>query len=265
MLSDIDFDDTNKKFPHSESETIELKESINFKLLEKYRETLCGFLNGMGGNLIFGIKNNLDIVGIKTNNNDLDKFICDTDMIVSNGLILCRDITKEDKVMTNISPNSIKVKTLINTSQQKFVIITATREPDPNVEYQMKCGKIIRRLNASNYYVKNERFYKEHELNMAVGKLETKLRTLHNENVQIIKKTLQEKDDEIKKLNDENERLKTQLSEIKKLNDENERLKTQLSEANNNVTDYEQYLINPLMDKLNKQTYSNYVYDFFMY
>jgi predicted HTH transcriptional regulator len=239
MLSNQDFD--HPKFPHSENDVIELKESINFNHLSKYRETLCAFLNTSGGHLIFGIKDNLDVVGIRIHDKDLDEFICITDQIISDGLIVCCYIDNQDNFV-KISCDALKTKIIVNSKNKRFFVITTN--PSPNTEYQLKCGSIFRRLNASNYHVKNEKMYKQSELNGVVKKMEYKLRTLHNQNTTSMKKTLQDKDDEI-------EKLKTELY------------------------NYEQYLVNPLMNKLNDNlskddchildTICEYLYDFFTY
>jgi predicted HTH transcriptional regulator len=71
------------KFSYTENDIFEFKESVVAKSFTKYLETICGFLNTKGGYLIFGIKDNLDLVGLKLPNDSIDQFILRIDNIIS--------------------------------------------------------------------------------------------------------------------------------------------------------------------------------------
>lgn len=234
MISDNDFEGST--FRHRESDLIELKEAINLKS-NKYKETICAFLNSnKGGYLIFGIKNNLDIIGLRINDNTIDEFICIIDQIISNGLIMCWNILDHERKITKIAVNTIKTKVVINSRNKKFLIISVS--PDVNTKYQLRDGSIFYRLNASNYYDKTEQIYKYSELCNAVKEAEKKVYVINSKNIEWFQKSLKDKDDEINKL-------KEQL-------------------ANN-----EMYLINPLKSKLNEvmdneqQSFIDYLCSFF--
>ena len=57
----MDFDDLRRLVAGGESETVEFKKST--AQLPRAGETLCGFLNGLGGQVLMGVSPNGDIVG----------------------------------------------------------------------------------------------------------------------------------------------------------------------------------------------------------
>ena len=81
-ISEKDFDKV--KFPYNESDTLEYKESFSDNGMKKYIESICGFLNSGGGKLIFGIKDNLELVGLNLKSNQIDKCILKIDQIIQN-------------------------------------------------------------------------------------------------------------------------------------------------------------------------------------
>lgn len=222
MIHDSDFDGI--EFKHHESDTIELKQSINNNGFNKYRETLCAFLNTKGGHLIFGIKNDLTIVGVSLQNTQIDKFVCMFDQIISGGLIMCWNVLDPNRVISKISPDSIKTKIIVNSQNKKFIIVTA--EPSRYTKYKLTDGSIFYRLNASNYYEKTEQIYKYSDLCLAVKQAEHKVNVINCENIAMFQKILQEKEEEIAKS------------------------KVDLEAANNLIMDYQTYLIKPLVNKL---------------
>jgi predicted HTH transcriptional regulator len=216
MIDIIDFN--GNKFKHYESDEVELKESVNIGLFDKYKETICAFLNNNGGNLIFGIKDNLDIVGLR-DNVELDKFVCRLDAIISGGLIVCYEEDSNNKNIVNILPDAIKTKIIINDVGKKFLLVIVKRED--GMEYQLNNGQIFHRLNASNYNVRSDKLYTQSQLNLSVRVMEKELRKMH-------KKHIDEKDKEIFKLKKELENIKMEIN------------------------DSENYLVKPLMDKINE-------------
>lgn len=249
MITSSDFDDDI--FKYMESDTIELKESIGINSIcfEKYKETICAFLNAKGGQLIFGVKNDLTNVGIRISNDDLDKFICKIDHIISSGFIICSDISTIDLTLNKIPPNSIKTEIIKNLKNKRFLIINV--ETTPNKKYQLSDGTIYHRLSASNYKEKYERIYKQSEYDQAQRNIERRVQKINDNNLQLFKKTLKEKSEHETKL---------QL-ELKKINNQNLNLQSQLKEQNDIIKDYEDYLIKPLIKvnlQQNETTYLNY-------
>lgn len=231
----IDITDFNgDKFKHCESDEVELKESVNIGLFDKYKETICAFLNNNGGHLIFGVKDNLDIVGLR-GNIELDKFICRIDAIISGGLIVCYDEDSNNKNIVNILPDAIKTKIIVNSIGKKFLMIIVKRED--GMEYQLNNGKIFHRLNASNYNIKNDKLYTQSQLNESVRVVEKHMR-------QMYKKNIGEKDREIFQL------------------------KKELENMRNDMDENEKYLVKPLIEKVNVYSYDYFglcnIWDYFL-
>lgn len=229
----IDLKDFNgDKFKHCESDEVELKESINIGLFDKYKGTVCAFLNNNGGYLIFGIRDNLDIVGLR-GNVDLDKFICRLDSIISTGLIVCYEEDSNTKNIVKILPDAIKTKIIVNDDGKKFLMVIVKREEF--MEYQLNNGQIFHRLNASNYNVKSEKLYTQSQLNFSVRMMEKELRKMH-------KKHIGEKDSEIFQLRKELENIRMERDECEK------------------------YLVRPLIEKVDEYSYDFFgnIWDYFL-
>ena len=182
----IDEDFNNIVFKYAENDIFEYKENINILTFNKYVETICAFLNTNGGYLIFGIKDNLDLVGITNNQKDIDKFICMIDQIISNSMIL----QTRDDIITHLYSKNIKVRILINNYNKKFIIIKV--ENDINTKYQLQTGLICHRLNASIYYEKNEKIYKQYEIDNITKILSEKYIKENSKNIELFKKNNQQ-------------------------------------------------------------------------
>ena len=141
-------------FPHFESDTIEFKKNINLQCVEKYYETICAFLNSSGGILIFGINDNREVIGISSENIDDLKLAIDS-------------IYHEKKIIDNdlnlLKINNIKTK-IIKNNIGKTIFLIKVNKIDSDTKYQLSNGKIFYRLNASNYFHKKEKIYKESEV-----------------------------------------------------------------------------------------------------
>lgn len=203
MLSEKDFNEN--KFPHNESDKFEYKQSIIDKNFYKYLETLCGFLNANGGNLIFGIGDNLDLFGIKIKQKELDSFILRIDAIINSSQIIGINIKTNEII--KLKPNNITTKQIINKDKKKFLIIETL--PEPNIKYQLANGTIYHRLGASNYFEKTEKIYKQSDFENACKNIQIKAEDDNKSNIQLFQKTLENKNKQInelnKKLNDEKE------------------------------------------------------------
>lgn len=193
MIIDSDFDD--KIFKYSESDIYEYKETILDRYFDKYLQTICGFLNSGGGNLIFGITNKLCMKGLKCNNDVIDKFILRIDSIIHNKMIIGYNDQINEYI--NLNKSNINVKQIVNKSNNKFLIITIL--PMKNIKYQLSNGKMYHRLGASNYVQKTEKMFKQCDYDIACKNIQQKAEKDNKHNIELFNKTLDEK----KKLIDE--------------------------------------------------------------
>lgn len=119
----ISHEDFNQHtFAYNECNKLEYKELFQAKSITKYIETICGILNSggrifdstarelcsLGGKLIFGIRDDLLLVGLKSSAKDIDKFILGIDDITGNRQII--GITPTEK--KNETKHNKKIKNL---------------------------------------------------------------------------------------------------------------------------------------------------------
>lgn len=214
MISNGDFE--GKKFPHTESDKFEFKKSISTKSFDKYIQTICGFLNTGGGNLVFGIKDNLNLLGLNsTKQKELDNFILRLDSIINEKQIVglkCLNkysndtIDNEDKIdklnaeqVVCLSSSNIKVNQVKSNSKKIFLWIEVI--PEPDVKYQLANGMIYHRLGASNYFEKTERIYKQNDFESACKQIQKNAELENKSNIQLFQQTLKEKNKHIELLN----------------------------------------------------------------
>lgn len=220
MILNGDFE--GKKFPHRESDKFEFKESIGPKLFDKYIQTICGFLNTGGGNLIFGIKDNLGLVGLNsTKQKELDNFILRFDSIINEKQIVgikclkiqIKDIIDDENKIDNedkinnlnteqvvcLSSSNIKINQIKSNSGKIFLWIEVI--PEPDVKYQLANGMVYHRLGASNYFEKTERIYKQNDFESACKKIQKNAELENKSNIQLFQQTLKEKNKHIELLN----------------------------------------------------------------
>lgn len=150
MTSLPEFPDVSKAttFPLFEGNWLELKESI--QQIPKIRETICAFLNGMGGYIVVGVKDNRQIVGI-----DLAKHL--------DVLKRCVDDTFHQKIImkedgTLLAPGTVTADTVPSANGKDIIIVKVV--PEKNTSYVIGGEKIVR-LNASNYRVTQEKYLSE--------------------------------------------------------------------------------------------------------
>lgn len=211
MISQLDFE--NIKFSKTESDKFEFKESVCEKAFDKYVETICGSLNTNSGYLIFGIADDLNLIGLKINSKELDKFILRFDTIINAKNIV--GINKLTNEIVNLSPISIKQTQITNKYGKQFLAIQVI--PEPNIKYQLANGKIYYRLGASNYYDKNEKIYKQSDFDNACKNIKTKAEQENKANIELFQKTLQEKNKQISEVVETNNIYKQHLEGFVKL------------------------------------------------
>jgi hypothetical protein len=214
MISNSDFN--GKKFPHTESDKFEFKESIGPKSFDKYIQTICGFLNTGGGNLIFGIKDNLNLLGLNsTKQKELDNFILRFDSIINEKQIIglkCLNnysndtIDNEDKTdklnteqVVCLSSSNIKINQVKSNSGKIFLWIEVI--PEHDVKYQLANGMVYHRLGASNYFEKTERIYKQNDFESACRQIQKNAELENKSNIELFQQTLNEKNKHIELLN----------------------------------------------------------------
>lgn len=197
------------KFKFSESTMFEYKLSINQTTgFTKYLETICGFLNTKGGYLIFGINDNLNLSGLSMANADIDKFILRIDGIISTNQIIGRT---QNNTTTRLTPKNLMTETILNSQKKKFLIVKVV--PSHDVSYQLDNGKKFFRLGASNLYDKEERFYKQADLDAAIRNAEEKYKTENNNNIKMFQSNVEKYQDEIKNLKEDNLYMSSKLSQ----------------------------------------------------
>jgi predicted HTH transcriptional regulator len=198
------------KFDYNESDCLEFKESFQDNLLNKYIETICGFLNSGGGKLIFGIKDNLFLVGLKNTTKELDKFILRIDAITGNKQII--GINKEMNRPISIAPTCIKTNLLTNVQGKKFIIVDII--PEINILYQLINGRSYYRLGASNYFNRCETFYSESQYNDKCNNYKIELEKENIQNIDKFTKIIKNKEEEITRLEIQNKHLLNDNKEI---------------------------------------------------
>ncbi len=196
-----------QKFKFSESTIFEYKVAINQQSgFQKYLETICAFLNTKGGFLIFGINDNLNLSGLSMANSDIDKFILKIDNILSTNQIIGRN---NNNITARLTPRNLSVDSIVNSSKKKFLIIKAV--PSPDISYQLDNGKKYFRLGASNLFDKEERFYKQADMDNAIRTAEEKYKVENNNNIKMFQGNVEKYQEEIKNLKEDNSYLTNQV------------------------------------------------------
>lgn len=242
-----DFDKV--KFPYNESDRLEYKEAFTDNGMKKYIESICGFLNSGGGKLIFGIKDNLQLVGLNLKSKQLDKCILRIDEIIQNKQII--GIDKSTNKPININPTCIKPISITNISGKKFLIVNVI--PDENIQYQLLNGKCYYRLGASNYFDRSQLFYTESDYNSRCDNYEKLLEEENQSNIKKFNQIIKNKDEEINELQSLNNQL---ITDIKYLTNDNK--------ISNEI--YDKYIENTIKYiGLHKTSYYDYFKNCFVY
>ena len=139
----------NETFPHPEGSHIEFKARFDLskdvthtpspkQLFAKYRHTVCAFLNGNGGHLIFGVTDARIIKGQVMTLDDLDRFRLYVDHLY-NELYLTDG--------NQIAPNTLVARNIAIAKNTYVSIISCY--PCKGCRYQLQNGEVWERMNAS--------------------------------------------------------------------------------------------------------------------
>lgn len=158
-LTSSDFDDI--KFKYNESLYFEYKKSVSKENVKKSIETICAFLNRFGGYIIYGIKDDLELIGINNNSKEIDIFITSIDSIYHTSQIM----GMYNENLETINPDSITITIYKNNLNLSFLVIKVI--PIKYKYYQLLNGESFYRINASNLKKIHIKIYKDSEvLNM---------------------------------------------------------------------------------------------------
>lgn len=219
----------NGKTAFAESETMEYKSQIHTHHgnMLKYIETICAFMNNekKGGYLIFGITDNLKLVGL--NQQKLyDTMTLKFDNIIHQATIYGKDLN--DKIVP-VTPHNIRIEYVHNHENKLFMIVDVTKNTE-NVVYQLTDGRIFYRLNASNYVNKKKMLYTQQMIDQQISNVKQDYQDIIDTNLKLYKSELTKKEKEntmlLHKI-DEKEKII-----LKKENENKELLDTVLKQEN---------------------------------
>lgn len=133
-----------QKFPTMEDEHFEFKGGIKGRPIYKIYETILALLNGDGGYIVFGVNDaSRTIHGVYATDKEIDQFINQIDRINHSRII----VTSTGQ---NISTDCISVRTMnLEFTWKKLIIIKVV--PRILTNYTLSNGKVVQRINASNY------------------------------------------------------------------------------------------------------------------
>jgi len=126
-------------FPYPEGTQLEFKKTFHSNQLDKYRQTICAFLNTNGGHIIFGVSDNCTISGCNIKQNEIDNILLFVDS-------LYELLKKSDG--NHLEQNTLKVR--INEIAKNIYIIFISCYREDNCIYQLLSGESWTRINASN-------------------------------------------------------------------------------------------------------------------
>jgi hypothetical protein len=147
------------RFPFSEGQQFEFKETENVLPAEKLYETVCAFLNSKGGYLIVGIHDNGTIMGMRRKD-------CDIVLLRADSTIHTRRVVERDTAR-NISCDTLcayTVPVVGADADDLFVVVLRVQSADHNQIFRMYNGDILIRLSASNYRTRSTTLVPYNEL-----------------------------------------------------------------------------------------------------
>jgi len=156
----------NEIYPYSEGTQLEFKKSFHINQHNKYRETICAFLNTNSGIIIYGIDDNCQILGCYLTDKEKDDILLFVDNI--------HNILKTS-AGDNINPDSIKV--IFEKIAKNLYIIMIKCYKFDNIKYQFINGDSWIRMNASNMKVIQDKLYLKEHINNIKKKLYNKYQT----------------------------------------------------------------------------------------
>jgi len=149
-------------FPYPEGTQIEFKKSFHTNQHDKYRQTICAFLNTNGGHIIYGVSNDCSITGCNIKQNEIDNILLFVDS-------LYEILKKSDG--NHIEQNTLKVR--INEIAKNIYIIIISCYREDNYIYQFLSGESWTRINASNRKCNLSKLHSIQDIITIKGKLET--------------------------------------------------------------------------------------------
>jgi len=149
-------------FPYPEGTQIEFKKSFHTNQHDKYRQTICAFLNTNGGHIIYGVSNDCSITGCNIKQNEIDNILLFVDS-------LYEILKKSDG--NHIEQNTLKVR--INEIAKNIYIIIISCYREDNYIYQFLSGESWTRINASNRKCNLSKLHSIQDIITIKSKLET--------------------------------------------------------------------------------------------
>lgn len=149
-------------FPYPEGTQIEFKKTFHNNQLEKYRQTICAFLNTNGGHIIYGVSDDCSIVGCNIKQNEIDNILLFVDS-------LYELLKKSDG--NHIGQNTLKVR--INEIAKNIYIIIISCYREDKYIYQFISGESWTRINASNRKCNLTKLHSFQDIIIIKSKLET--------------------------------------------------------------------------------------------
>ncbi len=172
----------NDTFRHNEGIQLEFKKSFHTNQYQKYRETICAFLNSYGGHMIFGVLNDCTIKGFKLTNTEKDNILLFVDSL---HCILKKENGEQ------IHNDTIKVHTEEIAKDIYIIIISCYNEP--NTKYQFLSGESWERLHASNKRINMGKLYSAIDVNKIKIKMDNKIKEEVNNTIIFVGNILEKK------------------------------------------------------------------------
>ena len=151
--------------------------------LPKYRDTIVGFLNGIGGYLIMGIKDDGTIVGV----NDMTYTEVDR-------LKLWADSTFNVLVHKDgrpLDPEKISLKVHIfpveGSNPPTHVVVIEAKNIGEPMDIMTRGGTIVYRLNASNYKIAAEPMYRKRDVQGMIQSIQKHMQSIIDEQAKKIR------------------------------------------------------------------------------
>jgi hypothetical protein len=183
-----------QKVPFTENNHIEFKEVAIFSGLfkntstpssglPKYRDTLIGFLNGGGGYLFMGIRDDGTIVGVNDMTNDsLDKLKLWVDSTFN--ILVHRDGRPLDPSETQITVTTFPVE---DTAIQSHVVLIEVIYTGELLDIMTRGGTVVYRLNASNYKISSEPIYRKRDVQGMIRSIQAQMQSVINDKHKALK------------------------------------------------------------------------------
>ena len=206
-----------EKVPFGESNVVEFKEVAKFSGLfyykspecsglPKYRDTIIGFLNGGQGYLLMGILNDGTIVGVNDmTDSSLDKLKVWVDTTYN--ILVHKDGRPLDPSETSLRVITFPVE---NTSPERYIVCISVNHRGEPLDIMSRGGKIIYRLNASNYKIVSEPIYRKRDVQGMINGIQCQMQEIINTQHKLLKTQIEKHKEEMK-IAIEKEREKSEL------------------------------------------------------